>query len=311
LNLSLDYDSPVSLRHFLDERGFGMQKKFGQNFLVNRSARERLVDALGAGSDDEVWEVGPGLGAMTVPLLSRGCRVSVFEIDRGFSTVLRELFSGEPRFSIIEGDVLKTWSQEVQKNKAPAFFFGNLPYNIAATLIASFIEAGCFFRRAVVTVQKEVADRMVAKPGSKDYSSFSVLCSSAYSVKPLMTLKPHSFYPAPNVDSAAVVMERRPFDGEHGKCTPDGSLDVPPLFRLLVRALFASRRKTVRNNLDAFLRSGKTGYPIPPEQCQNIVVRALEKAGIDPLARAETLSLEEFSQLTNALYFLAGEKETP
>jgi len=280
LSLSVDYDSPVAIRSFLDERGFGMQKKFGQNFLVNRSARERLVDALGAESGGAAWEVGPGLGAMTELLLDRGLFLTVFEIDRGFAAALREIFIDRPQFRLVEGDALKTWPVEARRTGAPRYFFGNLPYNIAAVLIASFIEADIFFERSVVTVQKEVAKRMTAKAGDDDYSSFSVLCASAYEVRPLMTLKPHSFYPAPNVDSQAVIMDRRPFN-------------LPPevlrVFRPLVRSLFSSRRKTVKNNLEAFLSSA------------NLAAAALDAAGVDPAVRAEKMDLDAFSRLAAAV----------
>ncbi len=277
---SVDYDSPVALRRFLEERGFGMQKKFGQNFLVNRAARERLVAALGAAEGDSVWEVGPGLGAMTALLLERGLKVTAFEIDRGFAESLRAFFAESPFFRLVEGDALKTWPAEARAAGGPRFFFGNLPYNIAAVLLASFIESGTYFDRAVVTVQKEVAKRMAAKCGEADYSSFSVLCASAYEVKPLMTLKPHSFYPAPNVDSQAVVMERHPFelDGE-----------TLAVFRPLVRALFSSRRKTVRNNLESFLRSAAMAGD------------ALSAAGVKPELRAERLGLEEFASIARSV----------
>jgi 16S rRNA (adenine1518-N6/adenine1519-N6)-dimethyltransferase len=282
---SVNYDSPADLRRFLDERGFGMQKKFGQNFLVNRAARERLVDSLEAESGSSVWEVGPGLGAMTELMLDKELTLTAFEIDRGFAAVLRELFGDRPHFRLVEGDALKTWPAEARASGVPRYFFGNLPYNIAATLIASFIEADVFFDRSVVTVQKEVAKRMSAKAGDEDYSSFSVLCASAYTVRPLMTLKPHSFYPAPNVDSQAVVMDRR-------------RLELPPevlrVFRPLVRALFSSRRKTVRNNLEAFLSSGERASA------------ALAAAGIDPDLRAERLDLEGFAGLAREVYGMAA-----
>jgi 16S rRNA (adenine1518-N6/adenine1519-N6)-dimethyltransferase len=283
---SIEYDSPVALRRFLDERGLGMQKKFGQNFLVNRGARERLLDALGADAGDAAWEVGPGLGAMTSGLLERGVSVTAFEIDRGFAAALRDLFIDRPNFRLIEGDALRTWRTEAAAG-LPPFFVGNLPYNIAATLLAAFIEDGAVFDRVVVTVQKEVAKRMTAKPGEDDYSSFSILCSSAYKVSPLMTLKPGSFYPAPNVDSAAVIMERR----------TDGSMEqLPRLFRPLVRALFSSRRKTVRNNLETYAASLGAG-----PRAFEITAEALDAARVDPAVRAETMDIASFVALATAL----------
>ena len=283
---SIEYDSPIALRRFLEERGLGMQKKFGQNFLINRGAREHLLDALGALPGDAAWEVGPGLGSMTSALLGRGVALTAFEIDRGFAEALRELFGGNPSFRLVEGDVLRTWKTEAERG-LPRYLVGNLPYNIAATLLATFIEEGAVFDRAVVTVQKEVARRMAAKPGDADYSSFSVLCSSAYRVSPLMTLKPGSFWPVPNVDSAAVVMERR---------VDETVASLPPLFRRLVRSLFASRRKTVRNNLEVFVASLGAG-----EGAAAIANQALAEAGIDPAARAETLDIAAFAAIAAKL----------
>jgi len=272
----------------MDQRGLGMQKKFGQNFLVNRDARRRLADALEAPRDSQVWEVGPGLGAMTAELLGRTLRVRAFEIDRGFASILRDLFGQDSRFALVEGDVLKTWPAAGQEGK-PDYFFGNLPYNIAATLVADFIEADFFFKRAVVTVQKEVAVRMAARPGTEAYSSFSVLCASAYVTVPIMTLKGGSFYPVPKVDSQAVRMDLR--------SDRDPSA-YPRLFRPLVRALFASRRKTVRNNLLPFAASLWKGQS---DKLEGLVGTVLEQSGVKKEERAERLCIDEFVAIAQAL----------
>ncbi|GAB1484481.1 16S rRNA (adenine(1518)-N(6)/adenine(1519)-N(6)) -dimethyltransferase RsmA [Treponema sp.] len=221
---------------------------------------------------------------MTSGLLDRNLKVCAFEIDRGFASALRELFADRPHFRLIEGDVLKTWPLEAAQS-LPPYLFGNLPYNIAATIIANLVEEGQIFNRIVVTVQKEVAKRMAAKPGTKDYSSFSVLCASAYTVSNLMTLKPGSFYPVPHVDSAAVLMQRRQDD-----------LELPRLFRSLVRALFSSRRKTIKNNLDAFAASLSPGI-----DAQSLSIESIAAAGLKGTERAEVLGIPEFSSLARAL----------
>lgn len=284
-----DYDSPTALKAFLDSRGFAMQKKFGQNFLVNRSARERLVALLGGRAGDSVWEVGPGLGSMTALLLDRGCAVTAFEIDRGFCEILTGLFGDRSGFNLVSGDVLRTWRSEAAGPGAPGYFFGNLPYNIAATLIGDLIEGGAVFDRAVVTVQKEVAQRMAAAPGSPDYSAFTVLVHSVYDATVAMTLKGGSFWPRPNVDSAAVLLERAP----HPPRAEDGAL-----FRSLVRALFASRRKTVKNNLEAWLRSQARFAQDP----QGLAASVLREAGVEASRRGESLPLEAFVALSDALW---------
>ena len=244
-----DYNSPAELKKLLDANGFSMQKKFGQNFLINQSAREKLIDALDIAEGTTVWEVGPGLGAMTSEMLDRGAKLTAFEIDRGFSSLIKQFFSeysDKQSFNVIDGDVLKTWyAQTEEGTQLPQRFFGNLPYNIAATIIADTIEKGIRFERCVFTVQKEVALRMCAKPGTEQYSSLSVLCNWAYDVKPLMDLSGANFWPKPNVDSRAVLFTKKE---DFPLC------NEPFYFIKLQRALFSSRRKTVRNNLQCFLK---------------------------------------------------------
>jgi 16S rRNA (adenine1518-N6/adenine1519-N6)-dimethyltransferase len=285
----LDYDAPSVLRRYLDEHDLGMQKKFGQNFLINGDARKRLVQALELPSGATVWEVGPGLGSMTVELIRQGAFVKAFEIDRGFARALHELIPVPSAFTLIEGDVLKTWPHEAEKEQAEGrlshYFLGNLPYNIAATLLADFIEKGRYFKRLVVTIQKEVAQRMIAKPGTKDYSSFTVLCNSVYTIKPLMVLKGPSFYPVPNVDSQAVVMDQR---------SDRDPMAEKPLFRSMVRNLFSSRRKNLKNNLLSFL-SGR--YSSLGKDLASLAETAITEAGLSSHQRAEELDLEAFIRL--------------
>ena len=282
-----DYNSPAELKEILDKNGFSMQKKFGQNFLINEDARRRLVDALELSEGMKVWEVGPGLGAMTSMILEDGADLTVFEIDRGFASLIKDFFDDFEKkgsFRIIEGDVLKTWKGQLKAAGQPDRFFGNLPYNIAATIIADTIENNLRFDRCVFTVQKEVAQRMCAKPGSQDYSSFSVLCQWAYDVKPLLDLAGGNFWPKPNVDSRAVVFTKK---SDFPGCKN------PEAFVKMQRALFSSRRKTVRNNLSQFLKNN------------DLAVACLEKAGIDIMKRAEVLSIEELLKLSDVI---EGEK---
>ena len=290
----INYDSPRELRAFLDERSLGMRKKLGQNFLINSAVRSKLLDALELPRGSVVWEIGPGLGAMTAGLLERGGHVTAFEVDPAFARALRELFvneisSGGP-LRLVEGDVFKTWPQvnlHEQPNSGEIFLLGNLPYNIAAALIADFIEKGKFFKRMVVTVQHEVARRMAAKPGSADYSSFSVLCSSVYSITPLNIIKPSSFYPAPRVDSQGVRMD---FEVRSRK--------FPDFFYPMVRNLFSSRRKTIRNTLSRFVSSA-----IMNKDCtaQEAAAEVFKKTGISGDRRPETLSIDEFAALAELL----------
>ena len=265
------YNSGPALRSFLQERGLSIRKQWGQNFLINPHARKTLAGALNA--DGAVWEIGSGLGSMTTELLERKLKVTAFEVDPGLCSVLEELFAADNNFTLVRGDVLQTWKTT---ENAP-YLLGNLPYNIAAMLMGNLIEQRCFFKRMIITVQKEVAVRMTALPGSKDYSSISVLCASAYKMKIIMNLKRQSFYPVPHVDSAAICFERLP-----------GLDQPPPLFYSLVRSLFSSRRKTIANNLENFF----------PRSC---TLKALEACGLGGRERAETLSPEVFISLAGKL----------
>jgi len=277
----INYNSSAALRSFLEQEGLGMRKKFGQNFLINPNIRQTLVEALGAQEGDEVWEIGPGLGAMTAMLLEKGLKVKAFEIDGGFIRILKREFAEEKNFCLVEGDVLKTWKSNAAVCNAAPFLFGNLPYNIAAAFLADLIENGCLFRRMVVTVQKEVALRMTSSAGSRDYSSFSVLCASAYNVKPLTVIRPSSFYPQPNVDSMAVLLENR---NAPAPC---------PVFFPLVRALFSSRRKTIKNNLSVFCAS-RFGNPA-------LSARFLQENALTGAQRAEELTADVFLSLAKSI----------
>ena len=287
MNHLTNFNSPKELRFFLEKRGLGMRKKFGQNFLVNPAARKELLDALELKGAENVWEIGPGLGAMTTGLLERGARLTAFEIDKGFIAFLREYFDGNPFFTLVEGDVLKTWPKHRPDNKEELFMLGNLPYNIAAILLADFIEKGCLFRRIVVTVQREVAQRMAAGPGTKDYSSFSVLCASVYKVKLLSVIKASSFYPAPRVDSQGVRLELKTNQDK-----------LPKLFYPLVRCLFSSRRKTIRNTLTGFASSVIIK---PAHSARELAEDVLQNTGLCGNRRPETLEIDEFAAL--AAYF--------
>lgn len=284
-----DYNSAQSLKTFLEQKGLAMQKKFGQNFLLNEAARKKIIDALDINEESFVWEVGPGLGCMTDEILSRGAGLTVFEIDRGFASCVNEFFtdySQKNKFSLVEGDVLKTWKKALNDFKAstgkecPDRFFGNLPYNIAATLIADTIENNIRFEKCVFTIQKEVAKRMCAKPGTEDYSSFTVLCSWAYDISNIIDLGPSNFWPKPNVDSRSVLFTKKE---DFPRC------QNPLLFCKMQRALFSSRRKTVKNNLTAFLSSSDKAD------------KALKDAGINPLLRAEVLSVDELLLLSDVI----------
>lgn len=282
-----DYDSPTQLKAILDERGFSMQKKFGQNFLINPNARKTLAESLDLSPNTKVWEVGPGLGALTTEILKRGADLTAFEIDRGFAAFLNENIAPEfpGKLKIVEGDFLKTWKSELKElqnsgKNIPDRFFGNLPYNVAAAIIADTISDFIRFDECVFTVQKEVAMRICAKPGTENYSSFSVLCQWAYDVENVIDLSGASFWPRPNVDSRAVKMTKKAI---FPNC------QNPKLFLTLVRTIFALRRKTIKNNLNLLTHNSET------------TERILAKCGIKENLRAETFDLDTILKLCDIM----------
>jgi 16S rRNA (adenine1518-N6/adenine1519-N6)-dimethyltransferase len=241
------YDSPSSIKTFLELEGLAMSKRFGQNFLVDRNAREKLYASLQAEPHSPVWEIGPGIGSMTSLLLAHGHPVSAFEIDYGFARVLKDLFGTRPHFNLIEGDFIKTWKSYISDpSNRPALIFGNLPYNAALAIIADLLEYPWIPPAIIFTVQKEAAQRIVSKPGTKDYSAFSVLCSSVCEGTVLYDIGASAFWPQPRVISSVVslVPRKKPIASEDRLG-----------FSRFVRGAFSSRRKTLRNNLQAIDKS--------------------------------------------------------
>ena len=263
----------------MEERGLALKKRWGQNFLVNRGARQRLVEILSPRPQETVWEIGPGLGAMTELLAGAAARVFAFEVDRGLCRFLEEGLRGRASFTLVPGDFLETWKETMQRQGAPDRILGNLPYSAASLMIADIIESGLRPTRMVFTVQRELADRMTSPPGRKSYSSFSVLCQTCFDVADLGDLQPGSFYPVPEVVSSIVQMT-----------AVAGAPSGEELKRLsaLARSLFSSRRKTIRNNV-------KDGA------AREALEDALEKEGIDPSLRAEQLPPSAFARLARRL----------
>ena len=238
---NLNYDSPGDIDRVLKENSLNMCKKFGQNFLINRVARERLLALFELEDGMKVWEIGPGLGALTHLVLKNNVNLTAFEIDRGFIKILNDIaFNDEENFSLVEGDALKTLFKK-RYLPLPDRIIGNLPYNVGSVIIAKLIENNYTPPLMVFTLQREVVDRMIAKRGEKDYSSFSLLTQIDYINQMAIKLPRSYFWPQPNVDSAVVVMHKRnkPLVEENYRRT----------FLTLLRVLFSSRRKTIRNNL--------------------------------------------------------------
>ena len=282
-------NSPATIREFLEQEGLALKKRWGQNFMVSGAARSLIVTVLAPAGDDVVWEVGPGLGAITSLLVDAAGRVVVFEIDYGIIRVLRERFGAA--VSIVAGDAVRTVAEWVPGGElpSPSLVAGNLPYSSAAPIVAALLDspASAQVRRMVFTVQLEMARRMIAGPGSGDYSPLSVLCSLSGTVRFHREVAAGSFYPRPEVVSAVVSID---------------PADQPPALRRLAsvcaRALFSRRRKTLRNNVSVLAEA----LAAPA----GMVHSALASAGISESLRAEALPPEKFREIAGALHELGA-----
>ncbi len=264
----------------------GPRKKWSQNFLINRGARERLVQSIEMNPGDKIWEIGPGLGSITRILLDKGVDLTAFEIDPGYIDYLKVAFKDDHNFSIVKGDVVKTWKEVAVTEGKPRGIVGNLPYNAASAIIASFIENNNFPEQFAAIVQSEMADRITAKPSSKNYSSFSLLCQYACDVKDMGTIGSGSFFPKPNVSSKIIrMLPHHKFD----------HLIDQQLFFILIRDCFASRRKTLQNNLKnaAGRRLQKYG--------KELLFEAFESEGIALSTRAEVLIVDQYVSVCNKI----------
>jgi len=279
--------APKNLKELLAKHNFKLKKSLGQNFLIDKNILQKIVDGAQVTEEDLVLEVGPGAGVLTQVLAKRAQKVVAVELDRSLLPILEETLAGFPNVQIRQGDILKLDLQELfacypgKKWKIVA----NLPYYITTPVIMRFLEEKLPVDSLVVMVQREVAERMVARPGGKDFGMLSV--SVQYYTEPqIVTLVPRTvFIPPPEVGSAVVRLEVRE--------KPPVEVPEEKDFFRLVKAAFGQRRKTLRNALQG-------GLGIPKEDLEKF----LEKAKIDGSRRGETLSLEEFAQLARSLHEL-------
>ncbi len=257
------------------------KKRFGQHFLHDRSVIDRIITASQLDDQQQVVEIGPGLGVLTDELLSLSAHVQVMEIDRDLIKLLEE--RKDSRLTINAGDVLKLpWREFL--TEPPYTLVANLPYNISTQVIFRLLEHRDLFKRSVLMFQREVGERLVAPPGGKDYGILSVLCQLWYDIQTVTLVKPGAFNPPPKVDS--IVLSFAPLD------QPRVSVADEDLFRKVVKGAFTQRRKTLRNSL---LASGFVAAEIDS---------AITSTGISPGCRGETLTLQNFSDLTSYFYNL-------
>lgn len=284
--MQLKLTAPSTIRYIMEKHGFRFSKSLGQNFLIDEYVVEDILDGADIGPDDVVLEVGPGIGVMTQAIANRAKKVVAIEIDSSLLPVLDETLAELDNVEIVNGDVLKVDLKQIIEEKLDGQspkVIANLPYYVTTPIIMRFLEEAIPVTDIVVMVQKEVAERMAAVPSTKSYGALSVAVQ--YYAEPRMVTKvPRSvFMPQPSVESAVVRLALRE--------EPPVQLKEPKAFFDTVKAAFGKRRKTLHNALS----SGNLG--ISKEQTAII----LEAADIDPKRRGETLSIDEFATLANAV----------
>lgn len=274
-------------KRLLKRQGLAPHKKLGQNFLVHDHIPRRIVDLAGLAPSDQVVEVGVGLGALTRPLAATVAKVIGLEADSGIIRLHREQQDLPANVALIHADVLKVDFAELVEPGGRLKIIANLPYSISTPFLFRLIDHAELMDFAVVMLQKEVAQRLMAQPGTKDYGAPTVLLAGCAVVKPLLQVHPAEFHPRPKVDSLVV---RIGFHPQPERVRALGVFDRK-LFKRVVHAAFGQRRKTLLNALDsAALVADKQE-----------LARCIEAAGITPSARAETLTLEDFVQLTRVI----------
>ena len=276
----------ASPRRILTERGLAAHKGLGQNFLADPNTVRAILARGDLPLDRPILEIGPGLGALTRPLLEAGYRVTAVEVDRGLARYLEEELSPvfPHRFRIVAADILSLDWAELMAGPDPGFnLVGNLPYLISSPVVVRLVEHRQVVNSAVLMFQKELADRLKAGPGTKDYGRLSILLGYYARVEKLLDLGGEVFFPRPKVGSSVLKIVF--------KETPEPVLLSHSVFTTVVAAGFARRRKTLQNALRSALPAAE-------------VSAALEATGLDPGRRAETLSVEEFVRLANAFHDL-------
>jgi 16S rRNA (adenine1518-N6/adenine1519-N6)-dimethyltransferase len=273
----------VSIKKELEAYGLVPRKRWGQHFLVDRNILSKVVRTAGIEETDVVLEVGPGLGVLTLALAKEAKRVIAVEIDKKLVEILQEKLADCPNVEIIRKDIMEVdFDDLIERTGQPLKVVANLPYQISTPLIFRFIESRSVFASLTLMLQKEVAERMIAPPGGKDYGPLSIFTQIVSDFSIRFFIKPSAFFPPPKVDSAVIHMV--------WKKKPMAEVEDIEWFKRVVRGSFGYRRKTLMNALK------HSGLSLPEEGAGR-----MKRIGIDPQRRPETLTIEEFVRLADVL----------
>ncbi|MBC6696356.1 16S rRNA (adenine(1518)-N(6)/adenine(1519)-N(6))-dimethyltransferase RsmA [Terrisporobacter mayombei] len=285
--------SHKATKEVVQKHNFKFSKSLGQNFLIDTNVIDRILEGARVQEGDYVIEVGPGIGTLTKEMGRTAEKVVAIEIDKTLIPILEETLSDFPNIEVVNQDILKVDVQELVKEKlngGPVKLIANLPYYITTPIVMKFLEEDIPVTDIVVMVQKEVADRMNAQPNSKDYGALSVAVQYYCDTEIVAKAPRHMFMPQPNVDSTVI--------GLHVREEKKYNVDNEEVFFKTVKASFGQRRKTLLNSL------GGLGFLNKDE-----IRTALQEANIDEKRRGETLSIEEFASLSNAVNKIYNENK--
>ena len=285
--------SHQATKEVVQKHNFKFSKSLGQNFLIDTNVIDRILEGARVKEGDYVIEVGPGIGTLTKEMGRSAEKVVAIEIDKTLIPILEETLEDFPNIEVINQDILKVNVQELVKEKlngGPVKLVANLPYYITTPIVMKFLEEDIPVTDIVVMVQKEVADRMNAKPNTKDYGALSVAVQYYCDTEIVAKAPRHMFMPQPNVDSTVIGLHVREEQIYH--------VDNEDIFFKTVKASFGQRRKTLLNSL------GGLGF-LSKDQ----IKEALKEANIDEKRRGESLSIEEFASLSNAVNRIHNENK--
>jgi 16S rRNA (adenine1518-N6/adenine1519-N6)-dimethyltransferase len=265
------------------------KKSLGQNFLVDANVLSRIVKAVDVNPEDRILEIGPGKGALTELLCRTAKHIVAVELDRRMVALLREKFDQQNNVEIVADDILDSDLQQLLSRRWTGKWksAANLPYNISSQVLFKFIDNRNLFSELVLMLQKEVGDRLLARPCTKEYGILSVFCQLYFDVSRELHVKPGSFRPIPKVDS--LVLKFRVLE------SPRVEVGDEQFFRTIVKSAFSQRRKTLWNCL-------RSAFPLIVE---NALMGIFHDCGVDPRRRGETLSLDEFALLAKGIYVVA------